>query len=76
MSARRPAAAAAVLLVLASLFGAHLVAVLLLAGVTAVCVALAVLAFGIAGVVAESGYGVVPGCVVLSSWREVPGGQE
>lgn len=67
MTARRPAAVTAVLLVLASLLGAHLAAVLLL---TAVCLALAVLAFAIADVVAESGWRTVPGCAVSSTWRE------
>jgi hypothetical protein len=70
VTARRPAAVAAVLLVLASLLGAHLAAVLLLAAVTAVCLALGVLAFAIAGVVVESGWRTVPGCAVLSTWRE------
>lgn len=66
-----PAAVAAVLLVLASLLGAHLVAVLLLTAVTVIGVAFAALAFAIAGVVAESGWRVVPRCPVPPTcWRE------
>jgi hypothetical protein len=52
----------AAVLILASVLGAHLVAVLLLTAVTAICVALAVLTFAIAGVVVESGWGVQPCC--------------
>jgi hypothetical protein len=70
VTGRRPAVLAAVLLILASVLGAHLAAVLLLTTVTAVCAALAVLAVAIAGVVAESGWRTVPSCAALSSWRE------
>lgn len=56
---RRPGVVVAVL-VLAAVVGAHLAAVLLFAVVTVIGVALAVLVFAIAGVVVESGWGVVP----------------
>jgi hypothetical protein len=51
--------ALAAFLILAVL-GAHMVPVLLLTAVTATCITLAALSFGIAGVVVESGWGVQP----------------
>ena len=66
----RPAAVAAVLLVLASLFGAHLVAVLLCSAVTVICVAIVALSFAIAEVVVQTGWGVVPRRPVPSARRE------
>jgi hypothetical protein len=70
VTARWSAAVAAVLLVLAAVFGAHLAAVLLLAAVTVICAALVALSAGIAGAVVESGWRTVPGCPVLSMWEE------
>lgn len=66
----RPSGAAAVVmavLVLPAVLGEHLMAVLLLAVVTTICVALGVLLSAIADVVAQSGWRTVPRCRLVSA---------